>query len=199
MTKYTKYLEALGFYSVMLMAVVGIITTANWAFSNTEYISNYASCILDQYCEIPSGYSKEIEYWESIEFEEKYKTLGYFKDDYYYVRFYDKDKCLGLYEIKGISMFPYTKYNSKAIIDLCFNPEDLEVNDVIFFLKQSNLKKIYHRIIEIDLEKDYILTKGDNNWKPDAPIRINQVYGRMVGHFPVYSYQDVEADMNGEN
>jgi len=57
---------------------------------------------------------------------------------------------------------------------------DLKVGDVITF-HQDNKYKV-HRIIEIDGEK--IITKGDANPSPDAPIKMGDIDGKVVGVAP---------------
>ena len=57
---------------------------------------------------------------------------------------------------------------------------ELKVGDVVTF-HQDNKYKV-HRIIEIDGEK--IITKGDANPSPDAPIKMGDIDGKVVGVAP---------------
>ena len=57
---------------------------------------------------------------------------------------------------------------------------ELKVGDVVTF-HQDNRYKV-HRIIEIDGEK--IITKGDANSSPDAPIKMGDIDGKVAGVAP---------------
>ncbi len=56
---------------------------------------------------------------------------------------------------------------------------DLEVGDVIAYRSGSIL--ITHRIISIDHEHKYFITKGDANQHSDGPVPFDRVTGKIVG------------------
>lgn len=78
-----------------------------------------------------------------------------------------KEKEIFLLKTKGTSMLPVIQDNSEC---LCLKKNNYEINDIVFFFIKLNdeLIGISHRIISIDYKE--IITKGDNNDLPDAPM-----------------------------
>lgn len=58
--------------------------------------------------------------------------------------------------------------------------KEYEVGDIVVYEADGDL--IIHRVIEKEGEK--LVTKGDANNAPDAPIRLSDVKGKMIGHIP---------------
>ena len=71
--------------------------------------------------------------------------------------------------------------------DLLFvvKPINLEVGDVVIYNRLDGFT-IVHRIIEIN--GNYIVTKGDNNAVHDQTINVSQIQGKMVFAMPVLGY-----------
>lgn len=78
------------------------------------------------------------------------------------------------------SMHPKIPKYSLVYIKQTDTVEDLKIGDIIAY--QGTEKPVLHRIIEIDGE--IIQTQGDANDTPDAPIKFNQVIGKMVFSIP---------------
>lgn len=79
----------------------------------------------------------------------------------------------------GDSMFPMIQ--SGDIITINASKMEYSVGDiVVFYLKESDgIKLIAHRIIHI-FDNKFIITKGDNNFIADKPIRIKKIIGKVV-------------------
>lgn len=63
---------------------------------------------------------------------------------------------------------------------LIHRQKEYEVGDIVVY--QSDAELIIHRIVKMD--KDELVTQGDANHVPDAPIRFSDVKGKMIGHIP---------------
>lgn len=73
------------------------------------------------------------------------------------------------------------------------NDKDVAVNDIIAFRLDDSIA-VTHRVI--DIQDDYIYTKGDANEAPDlSPITINQVMGKYFISVPLLGY--ITVDLNG--
>src|SRR3989344_5563111 len=70
--------------------------------------------------------------------------------------------------------------------DLLFvvRPDNLKVGDVIIYNRLGDF--IVHRVIEIN--GNYVITKGDNNAVQDQTINISQIQGKMVFAIPILGY-----------
>ena len=66
------------------------------------------------------------------------------------------------------------------------NPVNLEVDDIIVFLKkEADNVPITHRVVSNDKDAKTIITKGVNNANADPnPIQYNNVIGRVIWHTP---------------
>jgi len=92
--------------------------------------------------------------------------------------------CVRVHTGKGVSMKPYWDNNTISIIDTCFPNERLEVGDIISFWKDDYEKAIHHRIIDIDYEKKWVQTQGDNpktNTRPDDFTSFDKIRGKEIG------------------
>ena len=71
--------------------------------------------------------------------------------------------------------------------DLLFvvRPDNLKVGDVIIYNRLDGFT-IVHRLIEIN--GNYVVTKGDNNADQDKTINVSQIQGKMVFAMPVLGY-----------
>lgn len=85
------------------------------------------------------------------------------------------------------SMEPNIHVGSLVIVhDVDF--DDLEVNDVITY-KLNEDTMVTHRIIEIDEEKQEIITKGDaNNVADGSPVTANNIVGKVKYTIPFLGY-----------
>lgn len=73
------------------------------------------------------------------------------------------------------------------------NDKDVAVNDIIAFRLDDSIA-VTHRVI--DIQDDYIYTKGDANESPDlSPITMNQVMGKYFISVPLLGY--ITVDLNG--
>lgn len=63
---------------------------------------------------------------------------------------------------------------------LVHRQKEYEVGDIVVY--QSDGELIIHRVIE--MEGDKLVTQGDANHVPDAPIRFSAVKGKMIGYIP---------------
>ena len=107
--------------------------------------------------------------------------------------------CLTFEKVIGESMQPY--YNDEAIIivDTCFSPKNLEVGDVIlFYFDWNQTSKLHHRIIDIDYQKELILTQGDNLDNFDEFITFNQIYGKEIGVLNILEDKKVVKELYTE-
>ena len=85
------------------------------------------------------------------------------------------------------SMEPNIHVGSLVIVqDVDFN--DLEVDDVITY-RLSEDTMVTHRIIEIDEEKQEVITKGDANDVADGtPVTANNIVGKVKYTIPFLGY-----------
>lgn len=79
----------------------------------------------------------------------------------------------------GNSMFPTISDGDMLTIDT--SPVDYDIDDIVVFYskEKGGLKFIAHRIIHNCNHKMFI-TKGDNNYFADPPIRLNKIIGKVV-------------------
>lgn len=90
------------------------------------------------------------------------------------------------------SMVPVFKRGDSILIDKSFNPDNIEVNDIIIF-KIDN-KTVIHRVIKITKQnnKIYFQTKGDNNSDPDPGLTIeDNVIGIYKFMIPSIGYPSI--------
>lgn len=68
-------------------------------------------------------------------------------------------------------------------------PEDVRVGDPITFVMDENLTVATHRVVEIDTENQYYITKGDANEYIDAaPVHFNNLIGVPKASIPKLGY-----------
>ena len=75
------------------------------------------------------------------------------------------------------SMEPTIRIDDLIIVT---EQEDYKENDIVAY--QSDSVVVAHRIIAV--EPDTVITKGDANNAPDAPIRKEMIKGKVVGWIP---------------
>ncbi len=78
-----------------------------------------------------------------------------------------------LITLKGDSMHPLIKNGAKVIINFHFS--NLTIGDIVVFLKDD--KFIAHRLIK--KRQGLLFTKGDNVSHMDAPLREEQILGKV--------------------
>ena len=98
-------------------------------------------------------YENTLENYYNVEYENEGKGL----------KLKINNPCIIIQESKGLSMKPYWDNLTLNIFDTCFPKEDLEIGDVIAFWEDGYGSRIQHRIIDIDYEKEWVRTQGDNN------------------------------------
>lgn len=68
-------------------------------------------------------------------------------------------------------------------------PEDVRVGDPITFVLNENLVVATHRVVDIDEENQFFITKGDANANADAsPVHFNNLIGVPKFHIPLLGY-----------
>ena len=79
------------------------------------------------------------------------------------------------FRMKGYSMFPYLRPGDRGIVQKCTAAE-LKPGDIIVFYLQSNL--VAHRFLH--QEGEFLTAKGDNNFRPDTPVPVQQLVGKLI-------------------
>ncbi len=79
--------------------------------------------------------------------------------------------------VEGTSMEPTLQSGDLVIVIKKVSAEDINVGDVIVYRRGGTL--IIHRVLRV--EDDTLITKGDNNWLPDPPVRFQSVIGKVLG------------------
>ena len=96
-----------------------------------------------------------------------------------------KNDCIKIQSGTGTSMKPYWDNESLTIIDTCFPVEDLVIGDVITYNGEWDTKiNPHHRIVDIDYEKRWVQTQGDNqetNPNPDDFVSFDRIMGKDIG------------------
>jgi signal peptidase len=68
-------------------------------------------------------------------------------------------------------------------------PETVRVGDPITFVLNENLVVATHRVMDIDEENQFFITKGDANENQDAaPVHFNNLIGVPKFHIPLLGY-----------
>ena len=83
----------------------------------------------------------------------------------------------GMAVVLSGSMEPTIRIDDLIIVT---EQEDYKENDIVAY--QSDSVVVAHRIIAV--EPDTVITKGDANNAPDAPIRKEMIRGKVVGWIP---------------
>lgn len=129
-------------------------------------------------------YKETLENYYNIEYEKTGKG----------VKFEINNPCLEIQTSTGTSMLPLIEEKSLAITDACFPVENLKLNDIIVFYKLKSESDIYlteHRIIEIDYDEKWVITKGDNNQYNDTKRGFEFIYGKVIGTLNVLEYKEL--------
>ncbi|NMB65963.1 MAG: signal peptidase I [Spirochaetes bacterium] len=78
----------------------------------------------------------------------------------------------------GSSMYPYICSGDLVILKKYKN-ETIHVGDIIFVYNKNCLSSYIHRVVKI--EKNVIITKGDNSRYEDFPVKKRHVVGIFIG------------------
>lgn len=78
--------------------------------------------------------------------------------------------------VEGTSMEPTLQSGDLVIVIKRVSLRDIEVGDIVVYRRGGTL--IIHRVIRI--EGDTLITKGDNNWLPDPPVKFQSVIGKVL-------------------
>lgn len=96
-----------------------------------------------------------------------------------------KNPCIYVLESSGLSMKPYWDDETLGIFDTCFPNENLKIGDVIVYMGElDSTFNPHHRIIDIDYEKEWVRTQGDNpetNSEPDDFVSFDRIMGKEIG------------------
>lgn len=85
------------------------------------------------------------------------------------------------------SMEPNIPVGSIVYVDEV-EPSTLQAGDVITY-SISGSTMVTHRVVEVDVENQSIITKGDANEVEDgSPVAFSQVVGKMKMHVPYLGY-----------
>lgn len=85
------------------------------------------------------------------------------------------------------SMEPKIPVGSIVYVD-DVEPSTLQTGDVITY-SISGSTMVTHRVVEVDVDNQSIITKGDANEVEDgAPVAFSQVVGKMKLHVPLLGY-----------
>jgi len=63
-------------------------------------------------------------------------------------------------------------------------PEKLRVGDIVTMVEANEDTVVTHRIVEINVEEDYLVTRGDDNNADDPASSITRVVGRVMFWIP---------------
>ena len=143
-------------------------------------------------------FNEEEEEFISIQYSEGNKTYKKILKNYYDVT-YEKTKkgvefkinnpCIEIITSTGNSMKPYRDFEELVIIDTCFPDDKLEIGDIVIYIGElDSTKNPHHSIIDIDYEKKWIRTQGDNretNPIPDDFVGFDRIYGKDIGFLNV--------------
>ncbi len=83
---------------------------------------------------------------------------------------------LSCLQIDGTSMEPFIMNGDKIIAD--HRMKDFEPGDVVLFEREGEEGSFVHRIISI--MEETVITKGDNRFSPDKPIKLNDIKGKIT-------------------
>lgn len=84
---------------------------------------------------------------------------------------------ISLAVVEGTSMEPTLQSGDLVIVIKRVSAENINVGDIIVYRRGGTL--VIHRVLRI--ENDTLITKGDNNWLPDPPVRFQSVIGKVLG------------------
>jgi hypothetical protein len=98
--------------------------------------------------------------------------------------------CVEVMNGSGVSMKPFISNKTLILIDKCFNKSNLMVGDIVA-IKPDFVDNfvIGHRIIDIDHNKEWVKTQGDNpitNSIPDDYTSFDNIYGKIIGYLNLY-------------
>jgi len=96
------------------------------------------------------------------------------------------NSCIRIRNATGESMKPFFDNNTLLIVDSCFPNNKLKIGDIVIYQQEwSENKNIYHRIVDIDYEKEWIQTKGDNNNVKDDFVGFKRIKCKVIGFLNV--------------
>ena len=82
------------------------------------------------------------------------------------------------FRVRGESMHPFLRNNDLVEVT-GVHVSRIRVGDVIFF-KNISGKAVIHRVVVVNRNKDILLLKGDHNHYLDAPVKREQILGRVI-------------------
>lgn len=120
---------------------------------------------------------------------DKFNVSEFKGNGVFMLRFKDENNCLDLATATGNSMLPSTSFRNKILVDYCFPVEDLDIGNVIIFMRATG-KSTSHRIVAIDWDSNKLITQGDNNRNPDVLVDFKNYRGKVVSVFEVYDARE---------
>lgn len=75
---------------------------------------------------------------------------------------------------------------SRGDLLLVVRPDEPRIGDVLIYRRPGSDFTIVHRLVKT--EKDFYVTKGDNNIQPDQPVAKQYVVGKVVFAVPILGY-----------
>ena len=92
------------------------------------------------------------------------------------------------YTVISGSMEPVLKVGSAVYVKKV-DPKNIKTGDVITFFMDSSDIRVTHRVVENNLEKQILITKGDANLKVDQlPVKWEKVCGTVIMTVPFVGY-----------
>ncbi|SHH98973.1 signal peptidase, endoplasmic reticulum-type [Clostridium collagenovorans DSM 3089] len=93
------------------------------------------------------------------------------------------------YAVLSGSMEPKFHVGSMVFVKKV-QPSEIQVGDPIsFFLSGQGGNVATHRVVEVESEKEYFITKGDaNNSNDTEPVKFNSLIGKVMFNVPLLGY-----------
>ncbi len=94
-----------------------------------------------------------------------------------------------VYTVISGSMEPAYSVGDLVYVKQVDRIEDIKLRDTITFVLNEELTVATHRVVDIDVEKQYLYTQGDANDVPDAsPVHFKNVIGVVHFSIPLLGY-----------
>ncbi len=162
--------------NVLIMVSIGLVVSIIF---NSYFIFNIFNdeeeFIITQFTEGNKTYKRVLKNYYDVEYE---KTRTGIKIEI-------NNPCIEIIKSRGKSMLPYWDLEELVIYDACFPKEKLEIGDVVIYNGEwDSTINPHHRIIDIDYEKEWIRTQGDNpetNPEPDDFVGFDRIIGKDIG------------------
>lgn len=99
-----------------------------------------------------------------------------------------RDTGVRLFSVQTASMAPLIRPGD-AVLVRRVEPDQLAPGDVISFRSPADSRvTVTHRLVEADMARGLLITKGDNNAGVDRPVAASLLVGRAERHFAKAGY-----------